>query len=163
MGLQRVRHDWATELHFKRPGGSKGKASARNVGDLGSILRLGRSPGEGNGNLFQHSCLKNSMDRGAWQATVHGVTRVGCNLVTKQQKWALGRQISFRFLYLPYWLQMGFPGCTSGKELTCQCRRCKRLGFNSWVGKIPWRTLQWFLPEESHGQRSLAGYSPWGP
>ena len=54
-------------------GGSEGKASARNVGDLGSIPGLGRCPGEGNGNPFQYSCLENSMDRGAWQATVYGV------------------------------------------------------------------------------------------
>ena len=62
---------------------------------------------------------------------------------------------------------MGFPGGASGKEPTCQCRRLnKRLRFNPWVGKIPWRR-QWrptpvFLPGESHGQGSLAGYSPWG-
>ena len=61
---------------------------------------------------------------------------------------------------------MGFPDGTGGKKPTCQCRRCKRLGFNPWVGKIPWRRA-WqltpvFLPGESHGQRTLAGYSPWG-
>jgi len=55
---------------------------------------------------------------------------------------------------VPWWL--------SGKESACQCRRC---GFDPWVGKIPWRR-KWqltpiFLPGESHGQRSLAGYSPW--
>ena len=50
--------------HF--PGGSDGKASACNVGDLGSIPGLGRSPGEGNGNPLQYSCLENPMDRGAW-------------------------------------------------------------------------------------------------
>ena len=48
------------------PGGSDGKASACNVGDPGSIPGLGRSPGEGNGNLLQYSCLENSMDWGAW-------------------------------------------------------------------------------------------------
>jgi len=47
------------------PGGSDGKASACNAGDLGLIPGLGRSPGKGNGNLFQYSCLENSMDRGA--------------------------------------------------------------------------------------------------
>ena len=57
------------------PGGSDGKESACNVGDLGSIPRLGRSPGEGNGNPLQYSCLENSMDRGFWQATVHGVAK----------------------------------------------------------------------------------------
>ena len=50
------------------PGGSDGKASACNAGDLGSVPGLGRSPGEGNGNTLQYSCLENSMDRGAWWA-----------------------------------------------------------------------------------------------
>ena len=45
--------------------------------DLGLILGLGRSPGEGNHNPLQYSCLENSMDRGAWQATVHGVAKIG--------------------------------------------------------------------------------------
>ena len=49
------------------------KASARNAIDLGSIPGLGRSPGEGNGNPLQYSCLENPMDGGAWWATVHGV------------------------------------------------------------------------------------------
>ena len=55
------------------PGGSDGKASAFNVGDLGSMPRSGRSPGEGNDNPLQYSCLENSTDGGAWWATVHGV------------------------------------------------------------------------------------------
>ena len=57
------------------PGGSDGKESACNVGDLGSVPGLGRSPGKGNGNLLQYSCLENSMNRGVWQATVHGVAK----------------------------------------------------------------------------------------
>ena len=57
------------------PGGSDGKASACNVGDPGSIPGLGRSPGEGNSNLLQYSCLENPTDGGAWQATVHGVAK----------------------------------------------------------------------------------------
>ena len=56
-------------------GGSEGKASACGVGDPGSIPVLGKSPGEGNGNPLQYSCLENPMDRGAWWATVHGVTK----------------------------------------------------------------------------------------
>ena len=56
------------------PGGSDGKESACNAGHPGSIPGSGRSPGEGNGNPLQYSCLGNSMDRGAWQAIVHGVT-----------------------------------------------------------------------------------------
>ena len=54
------------------PCSSVGVESACNAGDPGSIPRLGRSPGEGNGNPFQYSCLENPMDRGAWWATVHG-------------------------------------------------------------------------------------------
>ena len=57
------------------PGGSEDKASACHAGDLGLIPGLGRSPGEGNGNPLQYSCLENSMDRGAWRATVHGVAK----------------------------------------------------------------------------------------
>ena len=48
---------------------------ACNAGDLSSIPDLGRSPGEGNGNPLQYSCLENPMDRGSWQATVHGVAK----------------------------------------------------------------------------------------
>ena len=57
------------------PGGSDGKESAFNAGDVDSNLGLGRSLAEGNGNPLQYSCLENSMDRGAWQTTVHGVTK----------------------------------------------------------------------------------------
>ena len=56
------------------PGGSDGKESACNAGDPGLIPGSGRSPGEGNGNPLQYSCLENLIDRGAWQAMVHGVT-----------------------------------------------------------------------------------------
>ena len=57
------------------PGGSDGKASAYNVGDLGSIPGSGRSPREGHGTPLQYSCLENPMDGGAWWAKVHGVTK----------------------------------------------------------------------------------------
>ena len=57
------------------PGGSDGKESTCNVGNSGSIPGLGRSPGKGNGNPLQYSCLGNPMDRGAWQATIHGVAK----------------------------------------------------------------------------------------
>ena len=58
------------------PCGSAGKESAFNAGDLDLIPGLGRSPGEGKGNSLQYSGLENSMDRGAWQATVRGSQRV---------------------------------------------------------------------------------------
>jgi len=57
------------------PGGSEDKASACNAGDTGLIPGLGRSPGEGNGNPLQYSCLENPTERGAWRAIVHGVTK----------------------------------------------------------------------------------------
>ena len=60
-----------------------GKESACGSGDPGSIPGSERSPGEGNGNPLQYSCLKNPMDREAWWATVHGVARVGHDLATK--------------------------------------------------------------------------------
>ena len=56
-------------------GDSEVKVSACNAGDLGLIPGLGRSPGEGNGNLLQYSCLENPLDGGAWRAAVHGVTK----------------------------------------------------------------------------------------
>ena len=57
------------------PGGSEVKASAWNAGDPGLIPVLGRSPGEGNGNPLQYSCLENPMDREAWRAAIHGVAK----------------------------------------------------------------------------------------
>ena len=67
---------WLIIVDFKGfPGSSDGKASACKAGDLGSIPGLGRSPGDGNGNSLQYSCLENSMDRGAWWGTIHGITK----------------------------------------------------------------------------------------
>ena len=72
--------------------------------------------------------------------------------------------IVMAYSYIPWF--WGFQGDANGKEPTYQCRRHKRHRFDPWVGKIPWRRA-WqptpvFLPGESHGQRSLEGYSPWG-
>ena len=68
--------DHATCIVWGFPGGgSDDKESACNVGDLGSTPELGRSPGEANSNPLQYPCLENLMDRGAWSATVHGVTK----------------------------------------------------------------------------------------
>ena len=72
MHIQRVLTRFRT-LGF--PGGSDGKESACNVGDLGSIPGLGRSPGGGLGNPLQYLCLENPMDRGVWLATFHGVAK----------------------------------------------------------------------------------------
>ena len=96
MGSHRVGHDWSdlaaawysqamwaerTNIIrkcaslFLLPGGSDGKESACSAWHSGLIPALVRSPGEGNGNPLQYHCLENSMDRGAWQAIVHGVTK----------------------------------------------------------------------------------------
>ena len=85
--------------------------------------------GEGNGNPLQCSCLENPRDGRAWWAAVYGVT----------QSQILLKRLS---------------SSSSGKEPACQCRRPKRLGFNPWVRKIPWRRA-WqftpiFMPGESH-------------
>ena len=63
------------ELSLRLPRGFSGKESTCNAGDTGSIPGAGRFPGGGNGNPLQYSCLENSRDRGAWWATVHGVSK----------------------------------------------------------------------------------------
>ena len=73
-------------MHLGFPSISAGKESASSLRDLGLIPRLGRSPGEGNGNPLQSSCLENAMDRGVWRATAHWVSRVGHDLVTQPTK-----------------------------------------------------------------------------
>ena len=72
-----------TNVVFRFPGGSDGKVSVCNAGDTGSIPGQGRSPEEGNGYPPQYSCLENPMDRGTWQATVHGVTESDVTEVTQ--------------------------------------------------------------------------------
>ena len=66
---------YTVEINLGFPGGSGGKESACNVGDMGLIPGLGKSPGEGHGNPLQYSFLEHPMDRGAWQATVQGVAK----------------------------------------------------------------------------------------
>ena len=82
------------------PCGSAGKESTCNAGDLHLIPGLGRSPGEGKGHPFQYSGLENSMDRGSWQATVHGVTKSRTQLND-------------------FTLPLGFPGGSASKESVC--------------------------------------------
>ena len=68
-------------------------------------------------------------------------------------------------LYLLKFLKYKFPGRSVGKESALQCRRCERRRFDPWVGKIPWgrvgQPTPVLLAGESHGQKSLVGYSPW--
>ena len=123
-------------------------ANAGDTRDTCSIPGSGRSPGEGNGNPLKYSCLGNPIDRGAWQVTVHGVSKSWTQLsdyhITHRINWGLH-----------CWLR--------NEESACQCWR---LGFDPWVQKILRRRKRQptpaFLPGKSHGQRSLLGYSPWG-
>ena len=83
----------------------------------------------------------------------------------KSSSWLVCFRFFFFFFFFGIdWCIGGFPGGTSSKEPACQCTRHKQHGFHPWVGKIPWRR-KWqptpvFLPGESHGQRSLVGFSP---
>ena len=124
---------------------SVGKESACNAGDPGSIPRSGRFPGEGNGNPLQYACLENPMDRGAWQATVHGVARVGRDLAT----------------LLLVVISLCFPG---GSEVKASARNAGDLGSIPGLGRSPGEgdgNLV-FMPGESHERRILVGYSPRG-
>ena len=90
------------------------------------------------------------MYREAWHAAVHGVTKSWTGLSDSAE----------------LTIRKGFPGGASGKEPACQCRRYKRCWLDPWIRKIPWKRA-WqptsvFMPGESYGQKSLAGYSPWG-
>ena len=71
---------WVNEI-MDFPGGSDGKQSFCNAGDPGSVPGLGRSPEEGNGYPLQYSCLENSMDRGAWWATIYGIAKSQTQLI----------------------------------------------------------------------------------
>ena len=185
MRSQRVRHNWATSHTFKwgvrvlkRRGnrkykqremerqsnnditrglrnnagflnGSVGKESACNTGDIvdeGSIPGLGRSLAEEDGYPLQYFLP----ERLVWVKALAFLTWI----------------ITLTSWFLCHSLFWGFPGGASGKEPTCNNRRHKRLRFDPWVGKIPWR-IKWqptpvFLPGESQGQRRLACYSPGG-
>ena len=134
--------------------------SACNAGDLGLIPGSGRSPGEGNGNPLQCSCLENPMDREAWWAAVHGVTK----------SWTRLSNFTFTFpfptnsfidtninislcLLTPSELSPLNSAQTCGMFLgnihvPCLARLCLFCFLGLW--------------KESHGQRSLACYSPWG-
>ena len=88
-------------------------------------------------------------------------------MISERQAWCPGSIVSVKNEFeRDFPGGLGFPGCGRGKEPTLQCRRNKRHRFCPWVKKIPWRRA-WqptpvFLPAESHGQRSLTGYSPRG-
>ena len=126
------------------PGGPEVKASACNVGDVGSIPGSERSPGERNGNPLQYSCLDNPMDGGAWWATVNGVPKGRTRLsdLTFMSWWHLWTQ------------ELGKPSCCPGLQVmpilysnflcqrptlgrtTLKKSRCQRIGqFHAWIGR----------------------------
>ena len=135
------------------PGGSDGKESACNVGDLGSIPGLERSPGRGHGNPLQYSCLENLMERGAWWSTVHGVAESDMN------EWLSTAA------HIVIWLCLYLLWASLVPQMVKNLKQC-RSGFDLWVRKIPWRRerlpVPVFLPGEFPGQRSLVDCSPRG-
>ena len=100
--------DWSGrigDLPGNSDGKKKKKKSACNVGNQGSVLGSGRSPGEGNSNPFQYSCLENPMDRGVWRATVHGVTRSRTCWVTHTGGMGHACRYFWGLPFRPIWLQ----------------------------------------------------------
>ena len=118
------------------PGGSDCKESACNAGDSDLIPGLERSPGEGNGNLLQYSCLENPMDRGDWWATVHGVAKSRIRLM-----WATNT-VTFTRGYLATW--GGIFDCHQWVMLVAQrgWRPESLLKIFQCPGKLP---LQWII------------------
>ena len=118
------------------PGSSDGKASACDAGDPDLASGLGRSPGEGNGNPLKYSCLENPVDRGAWRATVHGVTKSGHDRVTNT--WHECLHIDLR-LQLRRTSVMELNGLT----LVWHCSQCKPGRCPPGGSVSPWTDFGW--------------------
>ena len=132
------------------PGDSVVRTQPANEGDPGSIPGLGRSPGEGNGNPFQYSCLENPMDGGAWWATVHGVAK----------SWT---RLSDLWIDIDRNNLSSLPGSSVSKESACNSGDwCSNPGLGRYPWRRGWQPTLVFLPGKFHGQRSLVGYSPRG-
>ena len=144
----------------------------QEIWDVGLIPVSGRSLGGGHGNPFQYSCLENPMDRGAWWAAVHRVA--------KSQTWLKWLSIHaciciYKASSRSSW---SFTGLRKEGHLLRSGRagtRRRKFDLHGWAGisaigqiqfmhntDAQWQPTPVFLPEESHGHRSLAGYSPWG-
>ena len=139
-----------------------GKEFACDAGDVGLIPGSGRSPGEGNGNPLQYSCLGNPMDRGAWWATVHGVTRVRHDLETTPpppQLMALLKKLQYKsavFHNGPYsekWVRV-FSRQLCKKPITCLHRYCShpssiKLASPNWISLLKEIVLSYSHPTVS--------------
>ena len=119
-------------------------AIAGDTGDMGLILGSARSPGVGNGNPLQYSCLENPRDRGVWWAAIYGVTESDTTEATWQQQQQ--QQHFIRASQVAQQLRFHLPMLETQKI--------------SWRRK--WQLTPVFLPGKSHGQRSLVGYCPRG-
>ena len=151
--------------------------------------RLGRSPGEGNGNPLHYPCQENPIDRGAWQASVPGVTK-NQTLLRMHAQHRTGFSVHPARLLCPsdfpgkntsccsvakscltlcnpmYHNVPGFLDGVNGKESSCQCKRHKRFRSNPWIGKLPWRrawqTRSSILSWRIPWTEKSVGYSPQG-
>ena len=157
------------------PGGSDSKESACNAGDSGLISGSGRSPGEGNGNPLQYSCLENSMDRGG-QPT--GLQRVRYNREMNTHTYII--IIPFLFIYLREIMEKAMAPHSSTLAWkipwTEEPGRLKSMGLrrvgHDWATSLSlftflhwrrkWQPTPVFLPGESQGQGSLVGCRQWG-
>ena len=147
-------------------GGKESASKAGDIGDSGSNPGSGRSPGGGNGNPLQYSCLENPMDRGPWWATVHGITKSkhdGVTEYTHKEGKAIMTQRVLKCLYGSERRgnaekELGVAG--GGWMSACKFALCASLAHSClWpaLTKRKWQPTPVFLPGESHGRRSLVG------
>ena len=129
------------------PDGSEVKVSACNAGDLGLIPGSGRSPGEGNGNPFQYSCLENPMDGGAWWATVHGVAKSRTWLSDFTFTFTLKYDVEHLFIY--FFLSVHLL-CEMSVQIFCQLKKKKNWAVFSWSLKTSLYILDINLQDKSH-------------
>ena len=131
------------------PGGSDGKESACNAGDLSSVPGLGRSHGEGNGSPLQYSCLENPTDRGTWKAAVHGVAKSW----TQLSDWTTTGKSKPKYLF-------GWNFYIFGLTITLFHREWIRGNSQCWLYQISFlseRDKGW----ERHRERTLRGWLTW--
>ena len=147
-------------------------AHAGNLRDAGSIPRLGRSPGEGNGNPLQYSCLENPMDRGAWWATIHGVTKGQAQLKRLSRHASTLPLINKTYLHYKYFTYMhtdfsvstglhSMHACSVAYSFpaTCDPMDCSPPG-SSVHGISQTRLVEWIAISSSRWLVESTGYFP---